>query len=175
MIDFVIVRNRWRSCILNTRSFPSADVNSDHQLVMSNLRLRFDVRRRNRHSNGISRRHDLDKFREPAVVQEFQEEVKQRLSSLKPSSLDEAAEDFSRILREVADISLGFRKEKKKPWISDITPALIEKRRKVRGVPSMKTSYNQLTHQIRHQINDDFENWCEGYCEEIDTSAHTSD
>src|SRR5437867_2379312 len=121
---------------------------------MSNLRLRFAVRRRNRHSEGGSRRHDLDKFREAAVMQEFQEEVrqrltsdKQRLTSLKPSSLDEAAEDFSRILREAADKSLGFRKEKKKPWISDTTLALIiEKRRKVRGVPSLKTSYNQLTH-----------------------------
>ena len=173
MIDFVIVRNRWRSCVLNTRSFPSADVNSDHQLVMSNLRLRFAVRRRNRHSEGSSGRHDLDKFREPAVVQEFQQEVKQRLTSLKPSTLDEAAEDFSRILREVADKALGFRKQKKKPWISDITLALIEKRRKLRGVPSMKTSYNQLTHQIRHQINDDFESWCEGYCEEIETLQRT--
>src|SRR3989442_15457949 len=114
MMDFVIVRNRWRACVSNTRIFPSADVNSDHQLAMSNLRLRFAVRRRNRHSKGGSRRHDLDKFREPAVVQEFQEEVNQRLTSLKPSSLDEATEDFSRILREVADKSLGFRKEIKK-------------------------------------------------------------
>src|SRR3989442_8213671 len=75
--------------------------------------------------------------------------------------------------REVANKSLGFRKEKMKSWISDITFTLIEKRCKMRGVTSMKTSYNQLTHQIRHQINDDFENWCEGYCEDIETLQRT--
>src|SRR3981081_3571965 len=40
MIDFIIVNKRWRNCILDSRSFPSADPGSNHQLGMCQLRLK---------------------------------------------------------------------------------------------------------------------------------------
>ena len=34
-IDYIMVNNKYKQCVTNARSFPSADVGSDHQLVFS--------------------------------------------------------------------------------------------------------------------------------------------
>ena len=52
---------------MNTRSFPSGDVNSDHQLVMANLRLRFANRRHNKRSTKEFKRHDVEKLHDPQI------------------------------------------------------------------------------------------------------------
>jgi len=36
-----MVSRRWRSSIVNARAYPSANVGSDHQLVIANLRLKL--------------------------------------------------------------------------------------------------------------------------------------
>ena len=110
MIDFVLVNNRWRSCVLNTRSFPSADINSDHQLILSNLRLRFAARRHNKQTTKEFRRHAVEKLQDPQILQNFQDEVQNRFAALKSSTLDTDAENFSTVLCEAADKTVGFQK-----------------------------------------------------------------
>ncbi|KAK2720907.1 hypothetical protein QYM36_004702, partial [Artemia franciscana] len=41
MIDYILVSKRWKSSVLNTVSIADGDFNSDHVLVMSELRLRI--------------------------------------------------------------------------------------------------------------------------------------
>ena len=40
-IDFILIKNTWKNCVNNSRSFPSADIGSDHQLIIANIHLRF--------------------------------------------------------------------------------------------------------------------------------------
>ena len=41
MIDYIIVRKRWRSSVFGARSFPGADCGSDHHLVIAKIQLKF--------------------------------------------------------------------------------------------------------------------------------------
>ena len=43
-IDYILINRRWKSSILMARSFPSMDVGSDHQLVLTNVKLRLKVK-----------------------------------------------------------------------------------------------------------------------------------
>ena len=41
MIDLILIQQRWKSSIINCRTFQSADICSDHSLVLCNIRLRL--------------------------------------------------------------------------------------------------------------------------------------
>ncbi|KAJ8727784.1 hypothetical protein PYW07_001903 [Mythimna separata] len=40
-IDYILIRARWRSSITNTHTLPGADIMSDHQLLVCNMRIRL--------------------------------------------------------------------------------------------------------------------------------------
>jgi len=40
-IDFILVTQRFRSCVTNSRAYPGADCGSDHNLVSTNVKLRI--------------------------------------------------------------------------------------------------------------------------------------
>jgi len=45
-IDYIMISRKWRGSIRNSRAYPSADVGSDHQLVMANLKLKLKRNRK---------------------------------------------------------------------------------------------------------------------------------
>ena len=116
-----------------SRSFPSADVGSDHQLLMCTLRLKLKKESKRKVSN---RKHDTNKLLIPDICAAYQEELKQRFRDKPISSmtLDQKAERYSQIIKEAADTVLGFQCFRKKPWISDATLELTDQRREVKKV-----------------------------------------
>ena len=40
-IDYIMINQKWKSSVKNTRIFPGADCNSDHQLFISHLKVRL--------------------------------------------------------------------------------------------------------------------------------------
>ncbi|CAF4468868.1 unnamed protein product, partial [Rotaria magnacalcarata] len=44
MIDLVLIQKRWKSSVTNCRTFQSADISSDHSLVLCNIKLRLKRR-----------------------------------------------------------------------------------------------------------------------------------
>eukprot|EP00057_Strongylocentrotus_purpuratus_P005406 XP_003730910.1 PREDICTED: craniofacial development protein 2-like [Strongylocentrotus purpuratus] len=59
-IDFVMVNNKWKSSVQCARSFPSADVASDHQLVICNFKLRFKTKPK----QNVMKRYDVSKLKD---------------------------------------------------------------------------------------------------------------
>ena len=41
MIDLILNQQRWKTSVTNCRTFQSADISSDHSLVLCNIKLRF--------------------------------------------------------------------------------------------------------------------------------------
>ncbi|XP_072020206.1 craniofacial development protein 2-like [Amphiura filiformis] len=64
-IDYIMINNKWKNCVTNARSFPSADIGSDHQLVMANVRLKFKIKRRPKYP----KQYDVFRLRSPASRQ----------------------------------------------------------------------------------------------------------
>ena len=70
-IDYILVKKRFRSGvnIHRTRSFPGADIGSDHDLMMVTFRVRLKKARK---PNQPRLRFDLDKLMNPDVACTFQ-------------------------------------------------------------------------------------------------------
>lgn len=158
---------------MNSRSYPSVDVDSDHQLVMANIRLRFKVTKRVK--TGSKRKHDLGKLQSTEVLAAFQEEVRRGLTH--QDSLDNDVAQLSQVLRQAADKVLGFQKMAKKPWVKQETLDMIEERRLVKAMAvqdtSLKPRYNKLTRALRGRFQSDYESWCNKLCDEIEDLQKT--
>ena len=120
MIDYIIVNRRCKSCISDSRSFPSADAGSDHQLLMCTLRMKLKKENERKVSN---RKHDTNKLLIPDIRAAYQEELKQRFRDkpINSMTLDQEAKRYSQIIKETANTVLGFQRFRKTPWISDAT------------------------------------------------------
>ena len=72
-IDYILVKKRFRSGvnIHRTRTFPGADIGSDHDLVMMTFQVRLKMARK---PNQPRLRFDLEKLRNPDVAFTFQAE-----------------------------------------------------------------------------------------------------
>src|SRR5271157_2012002 len=150
MIDFIITNRRWKNCVLNSCSFPSADIGSDHQLVICTLRLKLKCSKKS--NNKLTSKHDISKLKNKVILAEYQLQLANKLPACTDTdlTLDQAAESYSKIIKTTADNILGFIRSRKKPWISNATLELTDQRRNIKV---LKPAYNQLTRQIRTGIN----------------------
>ena len=69
-IDYIMVRKRFRSCvnIAKTRSFPGADIGSDHEPVMMTFKLHLKRVKKLGHARI---KFDLEKLKDPEVAEAF--------------------------------------------------------------------------------------------------------
>ena len=77
-IDFILINNKWRNCVNNSRSFPSADIGSDHQLVIANIHLRF----KGKPKPHYPKRYDVFKLKNPEIKTNYEIEICGRFISL---------------------------------------------------------------------------------------------
>ena len=159
--------------MLDSCSFPSADAGSDHQLVMCKMRLKLKCS--NKHGNQLMKKHDIGKLKDQNVLNRYQQEVADKLQQILISNdqtLNQTAECFSATIKAAADNVLGFARSCKKPWISNSTLDLTDKRRHIKGklaeAPNLKPTYNRLTREIRQSINNDYEKWCNDNCNQLE-------
>ena len=87
-IDYILVRKRFRSQvnIARTRSFPGADIGSDHDLLMMTFRLRLKRISKPKHTR---LKFDLEKLKDPNVLETFQAMRGRRFVSLTIMSNDD--------------------------------------------------------------------------------------
>ena len=69
--NYILVRKRFRSGvnIARTRSFPGADIGSDHDLLMTTFHLRLKRISKPKHTR---LKFDLDKLKDPSMFETFQ-------------------------------------------------------------------------------------------------------
>ena len=167
MIDLILIRDRWRSAVDNTRSFQSVDIGSDHSLVLAKIRVKFKVEKK-----GLRRKKwNITKLDDPSIAKDFQLELQNRFQLLEDEVhvdtndpiADSLLEQTTTIIKKAADEVLGIHRPKKKPWISDATLALTDERRKARKKaiqdPSFRHEYNHLTRSIHKGLKADKEKW----------------
>ena len=131
MIDVILIRDRWRSAVDNTRSFQSVDIGSNHSLVVAKIRVKFNV------ETSKKKKWNITKLDDPSIAKDFQLELQNRFQLLEDEVdtnypiTDSLLEQTTTIIKKAADEVLGIHRPKK-PWISDATLALTDERRKTR-------------------------------------------
>ncbi|XP_049771885.1 uncharacterized protein LOC126151220 [Schistocerca cancellata] len=153
-IDYIMVRQRFRNQVLNCKTFPGADVDSDHNLLVMSCRLKLKKLQK----DGNLRRWDLDKLIKPEVVQ-IEEWVGLRDEVVK------AAED------QVGKKTRASRN----PWVTEEVLNLIDERRKYKNAVNEagKKEYKRLKNEIDRKCEMAKQGWLEDKCKDVEAYLTT--
>ncbi|XP_072022350.1 craniofacial development protein 2-like [Amphiura filiformis] len=123
---------KWKTSIDNSRSFPSADVGSDHQLVIANLRLRFKTKAR----PNYPKRYDVQKLKDTITQNSYEVEIGGRFSPLlynNDTDVETQWDGIKTAFNETSKKVLGNRKaQHQDPWISEEVLQLSDERKQVK-------------------------------------------
>ena len=102
-IDFILTPQRFKSSIhkSSTRSYPGAVINSDHDLVLCNMRLKLRSQNMKK-SNRI--RFDLEKPYNTHTGNEYKDELEAKLKNI---NIDELSTDNVQISKSITDIYIA--------------------------------------------------------------------
>ncbi|KAJ8403273.1 hypothetical protein AAFF_G00354900 [Aldrovandia affinis] len=176
-IDYILIKKRFQSSVNigRTRSFPKADIGSDHDLVLMSFRLRL---KKIKSSKYTRMKLNLDKLQDPEVAELFKTTLGGKITTL----LLEGAEDtdtdtmttkFNTAVTETATAILGKLRPKKNPWVTNELLDLCDKRRALKrskNSPEGYDAYRTINKDIKKQMQSAKQNWIEEHCKEIENS-----
>ena len=119
---------------VRTRSFPGADIGSDHDLLMMTFHLRLKRISKPEHTR---LKFDLEKLNDPNVLETFQAMLGEKFAPLtimnnEDTDMDSMITTFSTAVTETATEIPGKHCQKKKPWGTAEILGLCDKRRELR-------------------------------------------
>ena len=168
-LDYILVRQRYCNSVKNARSYPGADMDSDHNLVMMNARISLKKLQR-----GSSRK----KWRIEGVegrAAAFQTETLRILTEgdiVQGTSVDEDWVKFRDAVKRSAEGTIGYQtaRKAKKPWVSAAMIEKMDERRKWKNVDNDngKTKYRQLNNELRRETDRARECWWKEQCDELE-------
>ena len=121
---------RFKSSInkANTGSFLGADIGSDHDLVLTTSKLKLKTKR---FTKSPRIRFDLEKIKNPKIVEMFQDKVDGRFAALcvLDNNVDNLANGLKEMLLPTAEKVLGRQRKKIQPCVTNEVLDLCDKRR----------------------------------------------
>ncbi|PVD33204.1 hypothetical protein C0Q70_04455 [Pomacea canaliculata] len=149
-IDFILLPQRFKSSInkAQTRSFPGADIGSDHNLVLTSLKLKLKLRRDNK-SPRI--RFNLEKLKDPDTERIFQAQTKcwgSRGSAKQPWVTDD--------ILDLCDERRALKKGRGRD-------------------PTSADKYRLVNQQIRTRMKEAKEDWIEDQCCSVEIGMASGD
>ena len=129
-IDYILMPQRFKSSIIrtSTRTYPGADINSDHDLVLCNMKLKLKV---NRKPKTTRIRFDLNKLTNGKTADNYKDELEKQLKELDIHKYDltTSYNKIEDIIIDSATRTIGKYRRKKQPWITNDILDLCDERR----------------------------------------------
>ena len=132
-IDHFAISRRFRSCLMDVRSKPRADIGYqyDHRLVLAYVRLRTAAVLTNTTNNRKAPRYFIDRLKNQQCLKNFSEvlEVRSAVALSEPvATIEGKWESIKSIYHEVGKHTVGKPPKGYRPWISEKTWLLIQER-----------------------------------------------
>ncbi|XP_072016996.1 uncharacterized protein [Amphiura filiformis] len=173
-IDYIMMKRRWKSSVLDAKTYPGADCDTDHILLAAKMRVKPTCTKPKRRSGKLN----VKRLNDPTIKAKFKHESEQQFrneamnqntsSETKPESLWVT---YKTILTQTAEQTIGRAKRvPKKPWISQEVLDLAEEKSKLRkqsNTPTQKQRYKELRAEIQRRIRRDKTTWLEEQCKQI--------
>ena len=174
-IDYIMVKRRFQSSvnIAKTRSFPGADIGSDHELVMMTFRLRL----KKINKQGQTRiKFDIEKLKDPMIAEDFKAMLGGKFAPLTildadDTDMDTLIDNFNTAVTETASKILGKHRTVKKPWVTADILDLCDKRRELKK-SKFETEgakqYRAANQEVKKSMKKAKETWIEEQCKGIE-------
>ncbi|KAL4703246.1 hypothetical protein ACJJTC_006493 [Scirpophaga incertulas] len=126
-------RSRWRASLLDVRNRRGADIDSDHHLVVAEVRLKVAVALRTEATHKIGKRFEVNRLRDKNTHAAFKIELRNRFSVLETdsTSVDTEWNHIKMVYTETSSVVLGHKTNSREDWMSQRTWDLIGQRREL--------------------------------------------
>ena len=175
-IDNILERKCFQSAvnIHRARSFPGADIGSDHDLVMMTFRVRM---KRARKPNEPRLRFTLEKLRDPGVACTFQATIGGKFPLLigprdEDMDINTMITTYNTAVTDAASEILGKERHRKKPWVTKDVLDLCDERRdlkKKQYEAEGAKEYRETNKRIQKAVKKAMEDFIGAQCKEIET------
>ena len=171
-IDYVLVRERFRNNVKNVKTYPGADINSDHCLLLAKLRIKIKKVRKSTKTI----KYNIDLLKERDYKTRFSVEVKNQFDVLMTEDIPQVEDDTLEIEREWECLKNGIKeaerkvlpkksKKKDKEWMTnEILDLMEERRNNKQNTPE----YKRINAVIQSKCKRRKEQWYNDRCAEIE-------
>ncbi|KAI5732155.1 hypothetical protein M8J77_022354 [Diaphorina citri] len=169
-IDYITINKRYRNSIQSAKTYPGADVNSDHNLLVAEVNLRF---KKLNNKKTLCPKIDHEKLKNKEVIEEASNILKERLRIINTTGIieNEMVEELwkgtKEAINEITQNKFIEKRErsKKQQWMTSEILGLMEKRRHLK---QNKVAYKEAQKEIRRKIRQAKEEWHAQQCTELE-------
>ena len=163
-IAHILINNRFTSSIQNVKTYPGADISSDHNPVVATLRLKLRKIKRK-----PTQKIDIEKIQNKDRRKKIKNSLNEELNTL-PNTINTGEESWQLIKRKITKVEkdiLGLTaKKKKQKWMTEEILQLMGERRKYKNKDQQK--YKELQSKIKLEIKIAKEQWMTNRCAEVE-------
>jgi Reverse transcriptase (RNA-dependent DNA polymerase)/Endonuclease-reverse transcriptase/Domain of unknown function (DUF6451) len=170
MIDLILIQRRWKTSVINCRTFQSADISSDHSLVLCNIKLRL----KKMYNTSQQRcRVDVSQLKDEKIRQSYSTTLMRNMESIEATcNLEVHANKIRQAIQNATETTVPAKRKAKKPWISEMTIKLADEKRKLKQMKNVSTEYTQRykdsCRRVKRSARQDKEQWIQDQCEQAE-------
>lgn len=174
-IDYIMINEKYRNGIQNIYTYPGADMNSDHCLLVCKIKVKLKIVKK----KILREQQDLDQLKDEEFKTRYAVEVNNRFSSLNNEEKEqlEDREKLENKWNNFRDSILGATKEllpvkirkKHKEWMTVEILQLMKERKELKDPDkSVSEEYKEKDRKITAACKKAKEDWCNDMCDEIE-------
>lgn len=167
-IDYIMTKQRFRNQVKQCKTYPGADINSDHNLVIMETQLKYKTLKKSR---SIKQQNlKMPKIEEKRI--KFENKCHKEFDKNKSKVINShTTEKRWNIIKETIkcqarEVIGSQRKEAKKPWMTNEIIELINEKRKYKNQNNIQAQqiYKRIRNEIQRKIKKAKEEWLDGQC-----------
>ena len=170
-IDFILVKNRFKNHVKDVRTYPGADVMSDHNLLVTKLKLKLKLPEKSQRQDS----YEVNLLKQVEYREQFAIEVRNRFDALMIEELEQYEKEEDKINQQwdsfkasiiaAQDKVLPKKKRKEdKMWMTEDILEMMKERREKKGT----SEYKQIDKTIKKRCKERKEEWYNSLCKEVE-------
>ena len=172
-IDYIMIKQRYRNSIKDARSYSGPDADTDHNMVMIKMRVKFKKVMKGK----MLKKWNLTGLKNDLKCMNFRDRVDMALcNDLEPEQEQTDINNTWRQLKEAitasAEQTIGYNVQKRirKPWVTQEMLDKMNERRKWKNITSDegKRQYRKLNNQLRRETDKAKELWWKEQCDTLE-------
>ncbi|XP_039276087.1 craniofacial development protein 2-like [Nilaparvata lugens] len=165
-LDYILIQKRFRNCLKNAKTYPGADINSEHNLVVAEVEIKLKRVRGGKRVEKLNLELLQEEGKRNELVNRYSAKRKER-----KEEINEEWSNMSKCLKEAAKETVGITKSRRirKEWINVDMLKKMEERRKWKNDKTDlgKRTYRKLDNELRRETDKARNKWLQERCLEI--------
>lgn len=167
-IDYILINERYKNMIKNCHTYPAADCNTDHVMLVAKCKMNLKINRRGKGNRKVM---DLTPLKKKEKAKSFAKKFRERMADLETAGKTSVENEWGRwktalkdTAKEVIEKRTDARKNQR--WMNDEIMQMITERREIRDRDS--TEYKTKNKEIRKKCREAKKRWYEEKCKTIE-------